>query len=105
MLKYRCINKHHSSWKHYGGRGIEFRFSSFAEFFAELGPRPKGLTLDRIDNDGHYEVGNVRWVTRTKSLDEPESYASNASTFFIYWSYRRRFCYRISSLYSFVAVL
>jgi len=47
----------------YHGRGIEFKFTSFEQFFAELGPRPKGKSLDRKDNDGHYEPGNVRWAT------------------------------------------
>jgi hypothetical protein len=66
--KARCTNPNSSSWKNYGARGIEFRFTSFETFFAELGPRPKGLTLDRINNDGHYEPGNVRWATRSEQM-------------------------------------
>lgn len=42
---------------------VEFRFASFEQFFALLGPRPAGHTLDRIDPLGHYESGNVRWAT------------------------------------------
>jgi len=61
--KRRCRKPTHKSWKDYGGRGIEFRFTSFPQFFAELGPRPEGMSLDRKDNDGHYEPGNVRWAT------------------------------------------
>jgi hypothetical protein len=61
----RCTNPNHVSYKNYGGRGIEFRFESFKEFIEEIGLRPSPeLTLDRIDNDGHYEAGNVRWATR-----------------------------------------
>ncbi len=62
--KYRCSNPRHYAWESYGGRGIKFRFESFEQFFAEIGPRPAGLSLDRINNDGHYESGNVRWATR-----------------------------------------
>jgi hypothetical protein len=60
----RCTNPHNKDWNHYGGRGIQFRFESFEAFYAELGERPKGMTLDRIDVDGNYEPGNVRWATR-----------------------------------------
>jgi hypothetical protein len=62
--KHRCICPNFKQWKDYGGRGIEFRFQSFEEFFMELGPRPEHKTLDRIDVNGHYEKGNVRWATR-----------------------------------------
>jgi hypothetical protein len=71
--KDRCTNPRHPSYKNYGGRGIEFRFKSFRDFWNELGPRPKGMhgksaaySLDRINNDGHYEPGNVRWATRVE---------------------------------------
>lgn len=67
----RCANPNNNAWENYGGRGIQFRFMSFEQFFAELGPRPKGKSrlgrslwsIDRVNNEGHYEPGNVRWVT------------------------------------------
>lgn len=62
--KERCNNPNDPMYHRYGGRGILFLFSSFEEFIGHIGPKPKGLTLDRIDNDGHYEAGNVRWATR-----------------------------------------
>jgi len=63
--KDRCTRSTHKRWQDYGGRGIEFRFTSFEQFLAELGPRPTPEhTLDRSNNDGHYEPGNVRWATQ-----------------------------------------
>lgn len=67
QAKARCQNQRNPAYKYYGGRGIEFRFTSFEEFFAEIGPRPKGYELDRENNEGHYEKGNVRWVTLLES--------------------------------------
>ena len=64
--KYRCTRSNHASWGDYGGRGIEFRFTSFEEFLGHIGLKPSAeLTLDRINNDGHYEIGNVRWAPRS----------------------------------------
>ncbi len=62
--KGRCRRPNYKNYPNYGGRGIEFRFNSFDEFMEELGPKPTPRhQLDRIDNDGHYEPGNCRWVT------------------------------------------
>lgn len=63
--KQRCINPHNISYPYYGGRGIQFRYDSFLDFLADVGFRPTPKhTLDRQNNDGHYEKGNCRWVTQ-----------------------------------------
>ena len=75
--KSRCTNPNITQWEDYGGRGIEFRFNSFQEFIKELGSRPDGYTLDRIDNDGHYEIGNVKWSTRKEQGQNKRTYKTN----------------------------
>lgn len=59
--KYRCENPRAKQYHDYGGRGIKFLYSSFEDFIEDLGRRPKGFSLDRIDNEGNYEKGNCRW--------------------------------------------
>lgn len=67
----RCYNTKRPDYKHYGGRGVkvceDWRIS-FLSFLDHVGPKPTPKhCLDRIDVDGHYEPGNVRWVTRAES--------------------------------------
>lgn len=69
----RCTNPKDRSWHNYGGRGIECRFASVAEalnYVKEALPHPTYLKLDidRRDNDGHYERGNLRLVSRKENL-------------------------------------
>jgi hypothetical protein len=66
----RCTNPRNRAFADYGGRRIEYRLPPPGEAAALLidaiGRRPEGMTLDRIDNDGHYEAGNLRWATRSE---------------------------------------
>lgn len=65
--KKRCNPNRKEKFPDYAGRGIEFRFENFTDFIEDVGPRPEpkfAYSLDRIDNDGHYEKGNVRWATK-----------------------------------------
>lgn len=70
-VKGKCLRETHQDYQWYGGRGISMYqgwiddFPAFAAYLDEnLGARPANLTLDRIDNDGNYEPGNLRWATR-----------------------------------------
>jgi hypothetical protein len=63
--KQRCTNPNSHQYYDYGGRGIQFLFTSFDQFLEDIGLKPSpDLTLDRKNNDGNYEPGNVRWATR-----------------------------------------
>lgn len=65
-MRIRCENADAVNYQWYGGRGIAVceRWNSFENFYADMGPRPPGRTLDRYpDRDGNYELGNCRWAT------------------------------------------
>jgi hypothetical protein len=67
----RCTREQHPRYPHYGGRGIEVdkRWrgrGGFTRFLEDVGTRPEGKTLDRINVNGHYTPGNVRWATPTE---------------------------------------
>jgi hypothetical protein len=68
-MRKRCRNPKRSNYHLYGARGIRVcdRWERFDNFLADMGPRPSSRhSLDRIDPDGHYEPGNVRWATATQ---------------------------------------
>lgn len=67
----RCTNPKSRYYRDYGGRGITVcdRWKDFANFYADMGDRPKGLSLDRVDNDAGYSPENCRWATKVEQAN------------------------------------
>ncbi len=67
-MKERCENPNCADYPRYGGRGISIceRWQVFENFLIDMGEKPEGLSIDRIDNDGNYCSINCRWATKSE---------------------------------------
>lgn len=78
-MRNRCTNPKASNFKWYGGKGVFvcLRWQNFETFLADMGERPAGMTIDRIDNLRGYEPGNCRWAT---NFEQTRKQAKNKLT-------------------------
>lgn len=78
-MKQRCNNPNSRHYENYGGRGITYdpRWESFENFLEDMGERPEGMTLDRIDFNGNYTKENCRWESGSVQVHNQRKRATN----------------------------
>jgi hypothetical protein len=80
-MRQRCGNPNVDQYKYYGARGIRVceRWQRFENFLADMGPRPAGHSLERMDVNGNYEPSNCRWATKQEQIDNRREYRGPAA--------------------------
>lgn len=74
-MRQRCQNPRHRAWQWYGARGIKVcdRWQNFELFLADMGEAPPGMSIERRNNNGHYDPANCVWTTRTEQMRNQRS--------------------------------
>jgi len=85
-MKARCDRKNATGYKHYGGRGISYckRWKLFKNFVEDMGIKPEGKTLERINNSKNYSPSNCSWATMSEQNRNKRGY-SNTGEKYITW--------------------
>lgn len=80
QMKSRCLRPTHKQFNEYGGRGISVCkewIESFNAFYRDMGPKPEGFSIERINNDGNYEPSNCKWTDRRSQNTNKRDYKNN----------------------------
>lgn len=104
-MKQRCYNANSKFYSHYGARGITvcerwLGVDGYKNFIADMGERPAGLSIDRINNDGNYEPNNCRWANTSTQMANRGMLSTNKTgvigIYFYKWSKKNQWKAEIS---------
>lgn len=88
-LNQRCNNPNNPDYRLYGLKGVQNRFRSVKDIVDHIGLPPPGMQIDRIDPDGHYERGNVRWTDHSTNLSNRGKYTFRLGRFLTMHEFKR----------------